>query len=125
MIGMRDLEGPHPRHRRLFTDYEFISRLFTGLRESGMNKVVVGGSRGSEELVLRWARENAFPYQELPPDVQAYGKLAAYEARNHLVIQLAHRILFLWDGQNKAFFPLMSTAIKVNKEVLLVPLMMA
>lgn len=85
---------------RGFRDYDYFCRALSCLkldllRESGC---MISGkaSKGADEMVIRWSKENGILCREYPADWDGLGKRAGY-VRNALMGNVATEAYVFWD----------------------------
>jgi hypothetical protein len=57
-------------------------------------------SKGADDMIIRWCRENGFPWAEFPADWEGQGRGAGYK-RNADMAQVGTHLIAFWDGDSR------------------------
>jgi hypothetical protein len=125
---------------RNFNDYEFFSQSLLGYLSAhnieGKVAFITGkASSGADELIIRWCKENDFPWCEFPADWdkldapgavvktlrggKQYNAVAGHD-RNHEMAKVGTNLLVFWDGVSVGTKNMLSWAKKYNLPVSIV-----
>jgi hypothetical protein len=90
---------------RNFNDYPlfryFLERYLLEIpREESVVFISGEASAGADAMIIRWCRENHYPWIPKPADWDQYGKRAGY-LRNAEMAAIGKRLLSYWDGMSK------------------------
>lgn len=81
--------------------------------------IISGGARGVDSLAEKYADRHKISKLILRPDYKRYSK-AAPILRNQKMVDIADKVLLIWDGRSKGAKCTLDYAKKTNKEVLLI-----
>ena len=81
--------------------------------------IISGGARGVDELAERYADEHKISKLSLRPQYERYGKGAPLR-RNETMVDIADRVLIIWDGESRGTRYTMRDAEKKGKPLALV-----
>lgn len=62
--------------------------------------ILTGGAMGVDTLAIKYAEENKILHTEIKPDYNKYGK-AAPVIRDKEMVNIAERVIAIWDGKSK------------------------
>lgn len=57
-------------------------------------------SKGADDMIIRWCKENGFPWAEFPADWDGLGRSAGY-VRNAQMARVATHLITFWDGESR------------------------
>jgi hypothetical protein len=57
-------------------------------------------SKGADDMIISWCKENGFPYALFPADWDGLGRSAGY-VRNSLMARVATHLIAYWDGDSR------------------------
>ena len=81
-----------------------------------IDTIISGGAPGVDTLAEKFADENKLSKIILRPKYNIYGKCAPLK-RNEELVQMADKILIIWDGKSKGSLYTIKYAKKLNKEM--------
>lgn len=79
--------------------------------------IISGGARGIDSLAEEYADKHNISKLILRPNYEKYGKFAPLE-RNRRMVDIADRVLALWDGKSRGTRFTIEYARKSGKEVI-------
>lgn len=98
VVGVRDFKG------QLYTNTSYVIRtLENHLRMKGYIdtltvKVVTGGGKGVETMVVQWCDAKKIDCRKIPPNIQEFGSKKAFTVRNNHIVSECDELLVFWDG---------------------------
>ena len=102
---------------RDFQDYEKLRDfIFQNIKLEEIDYVVSGGSKGTDRLGERFAKEFNIPKMIFKPDWGLYGKKAGF-IRNKNIIDNSNVIFAFWDGKSKGTKSSIDIANSQNKHI--------
>ena len=81
--------------------------------------IITGGAKGIDALAERYADSHRLSKTVMRPKYEKYGKAAPLK-RNEDMVDLADRILVVWDGKSKGTQSTVRYAKKKNKDIRIV-----
>ena len=78
--------------------------------------IICGGADGVDRIAEQYADDNRISKLVLKPQYKLYGKAAPIK-RNELMVDIADKILVVWDGASKGSEFTVRYAIKKGKDV--------
>ena len=78
--------------------------------------IICGGADGVDRIAEQYADDNRISKLDLKPQYKLYGKAAPIK-RNELMVDIADKILVVWDGASKGSEFTIRYAIKKGKDV--------
>ena len=78
--------------------------------------IISGGAGGVDTSAEKYADENRISKLILRPDYKRYGRCAPIK-RNEQMVELADRIIAVWDGRSKGTEHTIKYAQKRNKDI--------
>lgn len=96
VIGIRD------HNDGIYSNYEYVCRVFNRIYENHDKdiKIIIGGGKGADQLVIKWCEQHSIPFKIIPPDVKAFGPDRAFVIRNNILVEQSEELVLLWDGVN-------------------------
>lgn len=120
IIGVRDVR------RRLYTDGDYINKtLDDHLRKHGLTptgiRIVTGGGKGTEQLVIEWCRRWSVGFETVPPNIQALGWQKAFSTRNARIVATVDQLVLFWDGYTDNLGECIISAMHMKKVATVYP----
>lgn len=84
--------------------------------------LIVGGSKGTESLVIQWAESKDIPVTRILPNITQFGQKKAFVVRNFQVVAESDSMLFFWDGIVEAVSKALSASMHMSKKASVYPL---
>ncbi len=81
--------------------------------------IISGGAIGIDTLAERYADAHRIPKVIIRPQYELYGKVAPLK-RNEVMVDMADRLLVIWDGVSRGTMYTVNYARKMNKPVTLI-----
>ncbi len=81
--------------------------------------IISGGAGGIDTLAEQYADKHRISKCIIRPRYDLYGKAAPLK-RNEEMIEIADKVLVIWDGKSKGAAYTLKYAEKINKEIMLV-----
>ena len=81
--------------------------------------IITGGAKGVDALAEHYADSHRLSKMVMRPKYEKYGKAAPLK-RNEEMVDLADRILVVWDGKSKGTQSTVRYAKKKNKDIRIV-----
>ncbi len=85
----------------------------------GVELIISGGARGVDTLAERYADKHNISKLILRPNYKRYGKGAPLK-RNEQMVDLADRVIIIWDGRSRGSAKTIEYAKKVGCEYVLI-----
>ena len=85
---------------RTYRNYEQLKAALNQVLTNGVEEIVSGGAKGTDQLGERYAREHQIPLKRFPANWQKYDKLAG-PIRNREMASYADAAIIFWDGKSK------------------------
>ena len=116
VFGQRDVK------QKLYDDYAHVQRCMSSLGD--VEGLILGGGSGLDELVRKWATENAIPYKIAKPNISDYPNeiQKAFDVRNAKMIKDGEACLVFWDGVFTHTPPLISKIVIAKKSLIVFPM---
>lgn len=89
--------------------------------EKDVDTILSGGAKGIDTLAEEYADKMRLSKIILRPRYDLYGKAAPIK-RNEELVNMADKILIIWDGESKGTKSTINYAKKLNKEIEVVTL---
>lgn len=89
--------------------------------EKDIDTILSGGAKGIDTLAEEYADKMRLSKIILRPRYDLYGKAAPIK-RNEELVNMADKILIIWDGESKGTKSTINYAKKLNKEIEVVTL---
>jgi hypothetical protein len=121
IIGVRDFKG------ELYTNQEYvinslITHVVNNLGRDKRFRIVTGGGKGVESMLVDWCKENQISYRKIPPNIRDFGSQKAFSIRNNHIVSQCDELIVFWDGVVDIVAESLITAMHVNKKTTLFPL---
>ncbi len=81
--------------------------------------IISGGAKGVDTVAENWADKHSISKLILRPRYDLYGKAAPLK-RNEIMVDLADKVIVVWDGTSRGAMYTAKYAKKKNKEVVLI-----
>ena len=81
-----------------------------------VDTILSGGAKGIDTLAEEYADKNRLSKIILRPRYDLYGKAAPIK-RNEELVNMADKVLIIWDGESKGTKSTITYAEKLNKEI--------
>lgn len=86
---------------RTFTNYIAFSRFLNQkIKDLKISCIITGDAKGTDQLAIRYARDNKIKYIALKPDWKKYGNYAGFLQNQELVNQ-SDLVICFWDNRSK------------------------
>lgn len=87
------------------------------LDEEYPSLILHGGAEGVDSLAERWANKHSIPTEVLKPEWKKDGKYnkGAGQIRNRQLVDLADRVVAIWDQESKGTEGVIKYCQKINK----------
>lgn len=82
----------------------------------GTTLIISGGARGIDTIAERYADAHGIPKQIYYPDYDRYGRSAPIR-RNEVMVDLADKVIVIWDGVSRGSKFTIDYAKRKGKEV--------
>ncbi len=86
-------------------------------KEAGL--IISGGAKGIDKLAEKYADDNRISKLILQPQYKKFGKSAPLK-RNEQMVEIADKVIVIWDGYSKGSFYTFCYAERMKKDVLLI-----
>lgn len=86
---------------------------------SEVDLIISGGARGIDSVAEKFADQKKISKLILRPRYDFYGKAAPLK-RNEMMVDIADKIIVIWDGESKGTRYTIEYAKKKNKEILII-----
>ena len=120
ILGVRDFQGS------VYTDSTHIYRILDQhvLRHDSPqdSRILTGGSRGVETIVIEWAKSREYDLRVIPPNITDFGPQKAFLIRNNNIVNESDDLIVFWDGVTQITVESMMTAMHQGKPVSMYPL---
>lgn len=83
---------------------------------AGVTEIITGGAKGIDTLAEKYADENGIKKTIIKPNYRRY-KRGAPLKRNKEIVQMADKIIVLWDGESRGTKFTIDYAKRVGKEL--------
>jgi len=83
--------------------------------------IISGGAAGVDTIAERYADKNGISKLILKPNYKLYGRCAPLK-RNEKMVDVADRVLVIWDGKSKGSLYTIRYAEKIGKDLAVVDL---
>ena len=70
-------------------------------------------SKGADDMIIRWCKENGFPWAEFPADWDGLGRSAGY-VRNVQMARVGTHLITYWDGESRGTKHMIDQGKKYN-----------
>lgn len=115
VFGLRDFKGKE------YDNYAHVS--LTLDQFENVDQIISGGGKGIETLAVRYAHENGISPRVIPPNIQKFGHAAAFQRRNHEVLEASDVPVVFWDGEDSYYIELLKTIVGLKKTAYIVPIL--
>ena len=120
VVGVRDHKG------LLYENTSYIVRtLENHLRLVGCDlrllKLVTGGGKGVEQMVVQWCEAKDVKCRKIPPNIQQFGAKKAFTVRNNHIVSECDELIVFWDGCIDIINESVSTAMHQSKKATVYP----
>ena len=78
--------------------------------------IISGGAKGIDSLAEEYADQHRISKLILRPKYHLYGKAAPIK-RNHEMVDIADRVLVIWDGKSRGTYATILYAQKIQKPI--------
>lgn len=121
VIGVRDFKSA------LYENYSYITSCMEDyISQHNLDytdiSLIVGGSKGTESLVIQWAESKDIPVTRILPNITQFGQKKAFVVRNFQVVAESDSMLFFWDGIVEAVSKALSASMHMSKKASVYPL---
>ena len=99
---------------RSITDFDFTKYI-----PPETELIICGGAKGIDTAAENFADKKKISKLVLRPNYSLYGKAVPLK-RNEVMVNLAERVLIIWDGKSKGTKSMLDFAEKLGKEVILI-----
>ena len=89
---------------------------FSPYISDSITTIISGGAKGIDSLAEQYADVHRLSKIIIRPEYKKYGKAAPLK-RNELLVQIADKILIVWDGVSKGTKYTIDYANKLNKDI--------
>jgi len=98
---------------RDYVDYEQLSSCLEDVDDYAwsIDRVIVGGARGVDQMGERWAKEMEIPCEVYHAQWDTHGKSAGYK-RNVAMAERAEALVAFWDGKSKGTEHMIDIALR-------------
>ncbi len=121
VIGVRDFKG------ELYTNNEYVVSSFVRhvVRSLGRDKkfkIVTGGGKGVESMLVDWAKINHVDCRKIPPNIREFGPMKAFSIRNNHIVSQCDELIVFWDGVVDIIGESLITAMHTSKKTTIFPI---
>lgn len=122
VIGVRDFKG------ELYTNTEYVVDSFVQhvVNNHGRDrkfKIVTGGGKGVESMLVEWAKTHHVDCRKIPPNIREFGSMKAFSIRNNHIVSQCDELIVFWDGVVDIIAESLITAMHVHKKTTIFPIM--
>jgi hypothetical protein len=122
VIGVRDFKG------ELYTNTDYVIDCFKThvINNHGREKkfkIVTGGGKGVEDMLVKWAKDNQIDCRKIPPNIREFGSMKAFSIRNNHIVSQCDELIVFWDGVVDIIAESLITAMHVHKKTTIFPIM--
>ena len=100
-----------------FTDFSFLSTTLKKI--PNIEKIISGGSHGTDTLAKQFAIQNQIKFLEFPPDYKKFGDKAKH-IRDKLIVEECDELIAFWDGECEGTKYTMNYAKQLGKPVTII-----
>lgn len=120
VIGVRDHKGS------LYTNEAYVTKTFVRFLSKNAPtdrkfKIITGGGKGTDRIIVDWAEKNQIDYKMIPPNIKALGVLKAFVIRNKHIVSTCDELVVYWDGTADLVTKSIAQAMHVGKRVTVIP----
>ena len=120
VVGVRDHKGS------LYENNSYVIRtLENHLRMKGHDlasvKVVTGGGKGVEQMIVQWCEAKKVDLRKIPPNIQEFGAKKAFTVRNNHIVSQCDELIVFWDGCIDIITESIITAMHLSKQATVYP----
>jgi len=120
IIGVRDHKGS------LYENVTYVVRTFENhLRMKGYDplalKIVTGGGKGVESMIVQWCEAKTVECRKIPPNIQEFGAKKAFTVRNNHIVSQCDELIVFWDGCIDIIAESVITAMHQSKQATVYP----
>lgn len=121
VIGVRDFKGD------LYTNHVYVTECFKQhvLKTLGAEtkfRIVTGGGKGCESMIVDWAHQNQIDCRKIPPNIRELGQYKAFSIRNSHIVSQCDELVVFWDGVVDVVREALITAMHIKKKATLFPI---